>query len=101
MNDHRRLLFKVASHLHCSVAQIENNMSFNELQEWAEYLRDKPSMVDRVEVQLAVLSALTYNMNAKDKLSYSDFMISLSEDDRRLIKQRELESKIKSFSKGL
>lgn len=94
-------LFKLASHLSCSVAVLENSMSLNELREWQEYLSGEPSAPDRIEIQIAVLSAITYNMNAKDELSYADFMISLSSDQVELIKQRELESKFKSFFRGL
>ena len=100
MTANRNFLFKLASHLHKSVGEIENTISYNELKEWAIFFREEPSLPDRMEIQLAVLTSIVYNVNSKEPLSYSDFMLSMSEDDKQLIQQKELEHKIKSFFKG-
>jgi len=101
MTNERRFLFKLAGHLSMPVYLVEQTISFKELQEWKEYFNIEPQATDRVELMLSIISSILYNSNSKSQLSYVDFMISLSDEERHIIKEKELQSKIKSFFRGL
>ncbi len=100
MTKDRILLHDIAGHLGMPVTVLENILSINELREWAEYFAIKPIHADRSERQLATLSAMFYNANFKDNKSQVDFMLSVSDEERRQQKENELQAKIKSFFRG-
>ena len=83
------------------VYMVEQTISQKELQEWQEYFNAEPAIADRIELMLAIISSILYNSNSKSQLSYTDFMISLTDEQRHTIKEHELQNKIKSFFRGL
>ncbi len=73
-------------------------MSQAEIKEWAEYLSIEPPLSERMELQMAVLTSVVFNMFAKEPLGYERFLISKKEQikDNKNI----LEEKLKAFMKG-
>lgn len=63
--------------------ELENSISYSELQEWSEYLGLYPLHEDRNEMQLAVLSQI-HTSSKEHKTKARDFMISHQHDERSL-----------------
>jgi len=69
----REFTFKLALKLGKTVEELENTMTFQEYQEWQEYISINPFDEDITELQLAMIGLL--NSNSKHA-KVSDFMIS-------------------------
>ena len=83
----RKFLFKLCSHLgYKTVAELEQTMSYIELQEWVQYYSEERFQPDRLELQLATLSELIYRTSGGKDLTAMDFMPSLSEEEKEIIR---------------
>jgi len=94
MEPSRKFLFQLCKELNYkSVAELENTMSSNELQEWMQYYSEKPFMADVIEVQLATLTDMVVKSFAKNPdVSALDFMITVSDADK-IAKKEEIKRK--------
>ena len=96
MEASRKFLFKLCVELgYKSIAELEQQMSHNELLEWVEYYSSEPFMADRIELQLATLTdvIIKTHTSAKD-VSAVDFMITVSEEQRKKQKNAEQHHKV-------
>ncbi len=74
-----------------TVAQLDATMSAKEFFKWIEYFKSEPQQADRLEMMLAQLTALMYNMNSKKPIKTMDFLISLDEDIKKSIKMEQMQ----------
>jgi len=96
--------FRLARELNKSLAEIDE-MPFNEFWEWYEYSKKEPFSVDRNEFMIAQLTALIMNVEIRKSKSKKfkeaiDFLISIDEDTKKEIKQKELNDGLKNFMRG-
>ena len=95
MNQSRKFLFKLCSHLgYKSVAEMENSLSINEFLEWQDYYREEQFLADRLELMIATLTAITYSANGGKDLTAVDFMLSVSIEEKEKAKQKERNAKV-------
>ena len=88
MDSKRKFRFKLAGHLGMTVSELETRMHVIELEEWYEYSLEEPLISDRLELMLAqVISSLA-------GIPSFEAMITLSEDDKKRERQRQLNLKI-------
>ena len=92
-----RFSFKLASHLGMTVSELDERMTAREFYQWMEYSNIEPLMSDRIEIMVAQLTSLMYNVNAKKSKDTMEFLISLSEDDKKSHKQQKTERDLKHF----
>ena len=66
-------------------------MPYSEFMEWYEYSLIEP--FNSTEIMLAQLTALMFNVNSKKSKSKTtlDFMVSISEEERKASKHRNME----------
>jgi len=66
-------------------------MPYSEFMEWYEYSLVEP--FNSTEIMLAQLTALMFNVNSKKSKSKTtlDFMVSISEEERKASKHRNME----------
>lgn len=95
-----RFSFKLAGHLGMTVSELEETMTAREFYQWIEYAEIEPLLSDRMEIMLAQLTSLMYNVNSKKAKGTMEFLISFSEDDKKLHKQKKTESDLKEFLRG-
>lgn len=92
--------FTLARELGKTLSEIDE-LPLSELHEWFEYSQRKPFLVDRVESLLATLTAITFNINSKNtKLRPLDFFVSIDEDTKKHIKQKELSNNLMGFMRS-
>lgn len=95
MEANRRFLFKLCLNLgYKSVSELENSLSANELIEWYEYYKEEQFMADRLELQIATLSAMVYSSSGGKDLSAVDFMISVDDETKEKQRAKEKHAKI-------
>ncbi len=59
----RRFLLRLAGHLGMTVQELETRMDVRELHEWAATASREPLGLERLELLVATLCAMTYNAN--------------------------------------
>ena len=90
MDKRRKFRFKLAGHLGKTVAQLEEEMTYNEFNEWYEYSLEEQLIADRLEMKLAqVVSSMA-------GISPVEAMVSLSKEDKDAQAQKDLHAKIKA-----
>lgn len=80
-----------------TIAELDERMTAREFFQWMEYAREEPLQSDRIELMLAQLMSLTYNVNAKDTKAPMDFFVSLSEEEKKAQKQAKTDRDLMGF----
>ena len=76
MDSKRKFKFKLAGHLGMTVKELEQRMTYKELNEWIEYAKDEPLIADRLEMMLAQVVS-----TASGKPAF-EHLVSLSNEDK-------------------
>ena len=97
--------FRLARELGKSLAEIDE-ITLKEFYEWYEYSNSEPFSVERNELMIAQLTAAVLNIEiAKSKSNKYreplDFLISVSENTKKEIKQKKLDDGLMSFMMGV
>lgn len=73
-------------------------MSSSELDEWVEFYNQEPFIVDRLELQLARLSAITASQKTGKTVSVSDYMVTFKKEPEPTVS---VEDKVKAIFGGM
>lgn len=98
-DDDVRFRFKLASHLGVvNPFWLDFLLTDSELRAWADYLRLEPVMSDRIEAQLAVISAMAYSYLTQKPMDCEAFKIS-STVSKKVDKKAEFEKRLRDVFK--
>lgn len=81
-----------------TVGELEHTLSASELSEWVEFYNEEPFMADRIEVQLARLSAITVSQKSGKAVNVSDFMVTYKKAPEAAV---DIEDKVKAIFGGM
>lgn len=95
MDFRTKFKFKLASHLGMTVRHLEQTMLNSEFVQWFEYAKNEPLLPDRIELMLAQVASI---QSGKPSI---DFMVSVSQDDKKIIKHKQMEKDLTNTIRGL
>jgi hypothetical protein len=81
MSGARRAWFRVASHLHTSVARLQCELSYSEFLEWLEYLREEETKEHWYLAQIAAEVRRSF-VTAPGQIKVTDFLLRSREEKK-------------------
>lgn len=77
-----------------STEDLKEQMSQREFQDWIEFYNLYPFQADRAELGLSYIAEAIYKVQGAKEVSYMDFMITISEKEKEVYKERARQAKL-------